>query len=422
MNLIPTDFHTSTLLLDGATGTNLMRAGLPEGVCVERWILEHPAALQSLQQEFVQAGSQIVLAPTFGANRTRLRQFGLQQQVAEFNRQLVQLSREAVGTQALVAGDVSPSGVFCEPFGDWSFEALVELYTEQIAAQKQAGVDLVIAETMMGLADTRAAVLAARRCGVPVVASITVNASGRTLSGMSPATAAVALQAAGAAAVGLNCSTGPVEMAAFVRQMQPFCRVPLLAKPNAGAPGQALPPAQFAAACAALTQNGVRMVGGCCQTTPEHIAALKSELEALQLPQDPILSAFEDRLIQKAADGEAPRLPLTFPLCTETRIFETPETLRLSAPLACNEDTPDALADADDANTDAVLLEIADEDALHAFFGACFASSLPVAVHAAQDTLLQKALLGYQGRAAALCDNSKQVQIALQLGARVLQA
>ena len=139
------------VILDGATGMNLQKAGMPAGVCPEQWTLEHPDVLKTLQRAFVQAGSNAVYAPTFGANRVKLRQYGLEGRTAEMNRALVALSRKAVGDGVAVGGDMASLGLFIEPFGDASFADIVEIYREQAQALADAGVDFFVAETLMQL-------------------------------------------------------------------------------------------------------------------------------------------------------------------------------------------------------------------------------------------------------------------------------
>ena len=150
------------ILLDGATGSELYKRGMPAGACTEQWVLGHPEALLELQRDYVAAGSQVLIAPTFGANRVRLEQHGIFGQVADYNRRLVELSRQAAGGRALVAGDMAPTGLFIAPFGESSFEELVAIYTEQAAALAAAGVDLFLIETTMTMPEARAAVLACK--------------------------------------------------------------------------------------------------------------------------------------------------------------------------------------------------------------------------------------------------------------------
>lgn len=270
------------IILDGATGTNLMRAGMPVGVCPEAWILENPDVLKDLQKRYAEAGSNIVYAPTFSANRIKLAEYGLADRLAEMNRRLVQLTRSAVGERVLIAGDMTMTGQQLCPLGELSFEELVEVYQEQARALAQAGVDLFVVETMMSLQESRAALLAIREvCELPVMVTLTYNEDGRTLYGTPPEVSVVVLQALGADAVGLNCSTGPAEMEEPVKKMAEYATVPIIAKPNAGLPEFAdgrtvyrMTAEEFAEAGKRLVEAGASIVGGCCGTTEEHIRAL----------------------------------------------------------------------------------------------------------------------------------------------------
>lgn len=170
--------------LDGATGSNLIKRGMGAGVCPEKWILEHPDIFIGLQREFVEAGSNIIYAPTFTANRIKLQEYGLENQIEEINHKLVALSRQAAGKQALVAGDLTMTGRQLVPMGDMDFEDLINIYKEQIQFIAAAGADLLIVETMMSLQETRAALIAAKEvCELPVMATLTFEADGRTLYG-----------------------------------------------------------------------------------------------------------------------------------------------------------------------------------------------------------------------------------------------
>lgn len=225
------------IFLDGATGSNLLKRGMPAGVCPEKWILEHKDVLIGLQREFIEAGSNIVYAPTFSANRIKLKEYGLAEQIREMNHELVAVSREAAGTKALVAGDITMTGEQLAPMGKMDFEELIDIYKEQIGCLAEAGVDLLVVETMMSLQETRAALIAAKEtCELPVMATMTFESDGRTLYGTDAATAAIVLESLGAAAIGANCSTGPDKMAEIIRAMADVTTVPIIAKPNAGLP------------------------------------------------------------------------------------------------------------------------------------------------------------------------------------------
>lgn len=296
---------TGPIILDGATGTNLMEAGMPVGACPESWVLENPQVLLDLQRRYVEAGSNIVYAPTFTANRIKLEEYGLAERLEEMNRKLVQLSREAVGEKALVAGDMTMTGQQLYPMGELMFEELVEVYKEQARVLCEAGVDLFVVETMMSLQESRAAVFAIREvCDLPIMVTLTYNEDGRTLFGTEPETAVVVLQSLGVDAIGINCSTGPMEMVEPVRKMAEYATVPIVAKPNAGLPelvececlpeGETTPvkkkktvyrmtPEEFAEAGVALVEAGASILGGCCGTTAAHIKALSDAVRGMKL-------------------------------------------------------------------------------------------------------------------------------------------
>lgn len=274
-------------LLDGATGTNLAKAGLPRGECPEAWILEHPEPLVSLQKAYVDAGSEILYAPTFGANRAALGRFGLEKELVRLNGTLVSLSKQAAMGRAMVAGDMTTTG---QPLLDEAGEyaARFELYREQAEALLAAGVDLFAVETMMGVSETMAAVEAIRSvCDLPVLCTLSVQSDGKAYFDGTAEEAAATLEALGADAVGVNCASGPDQLESVVRMMKGACRLPIMAKPNAGLPviddvtGEAvysMDAEAFALHMLHLKDAGALLLGGCCGTTPEYIAALKRAL------------------------------------------------------------------------------------------------------------------------------------------------
>ncbi len=273
------------LFLDGATGSNLQKCGMPPGVCPEQWIAENPGHLIRLQRDYVRAGSDLIYAPTFSANRIKLREYGLEGRIRELNRRLVELSREAAGDGVLVAGDLTMTGEQLAPLGKLDFEELVEVYREQGSCLSEAGVDLFVVETMMSLQESRAALIALRESfpDMPVMVTMTFQADGRSLFGTDAGTAAVVLESLGADAIGANCSTGPAGMEAVIRKMAEVSSLPLIAKPNAGLPaldgnGQTvygMGPEEFGAEMELLRRAGASLLGGCCGTTPDHIRRLK---------------------------------------------------------------------------------------------------------------------------------------------------
>ncbi len=277
------------ILLDGATGSNLMKAGMPKGVSTELWTLEHADIFLALQREYLAAGSQIVYAPTFALNRISLETFGCQDRVEELNTRLVALSKEAVGTgKGLIAGDLSTTGKMLEPKGDLTYGELYDVYAEQITALANAGVDLLGAETMLSVEETCVFLDAATSvCDLPVMCSLTVEADGTALFGGTAAEAVETLQEMGASAVGINCSLGPDQLESVVRSMAKVARIPIIAKPNAGIPvitpqGEAvysMNAQDFARHMQTLVSAGAGVIGGCCGTTPEYIRLLAEMLE-----------------------------------------------------------------------------------------------------------------------------------------------
>lgn len=278
------------VLLDGATGTNLQKRGMPSGVCPEEWILNHREILIDLQKEYIEAGSNIIYAPTFSGNRIKLEEYGLAEKIESMNRELVRLSKEAAGGRAYVAGDLTMTGEQLYPIGTLTFEELVDIYKEQISYMLMEGVDLFIIETMMSLSESRAALLAVKEtCDLPVMVSLTFTKDLRTLYGTDPATAMVVLQSMGADAVGVNCSTGSRQMSDVISLMKKVAAVPIIGKPNAGLPKLQgdetvynMEPDEFAEGIKRLVECGAGIVGGCCGTTPLHIKALKDILKTIK--------------------------------------------------------------------------------------------------------------------------------------------
>lgn len=279
-------------ILDGATGSNLQKAGMKSGECPEQWILNHPDIFIDLQKKYIGAGSDAVYAPTFTSTRVKLDEYGLGAKQREYVGKLVGLSKQAVeesrtDRKIYVLGDISMTGLQIQPLGTMPFEELVDIYKEQVTLSVEAGVDGFVIETMMSLQEARAAVLAVKEsCDLPVFVTMTFQEDGRTLYGTSPETAMVVLQEMGVDAVGINCSTGPDKMVDAVKSMKRYAKVPVIVKPNAGLPALVdgetvydMGPDEFARAMKKLAEAGATVLGGCCGTTPEHICCLKEALK-----------------------------------------------------------------------------------------------------------------------------------------------
>ncbi|MBQ0001775.1 MAG: homocysteine S-methyltransferase family protein, partial [Clostridiales bacterium] len=204
------DLTQKVILLDGATGSNLMAAGMPRGICTETWVLDHKDVIQDLQRRYVEAGSKIIYAPTFGGNRMSLTMHKLQHRIEEINTTLVAYAKEAADGRAYVAGDITTSGKLLGADESYGYEEAFAMYQEQIRLLAAAGVDLLVAETMININETLAAVdAAASVTELPIMCTLTVDADGSVYSGGNAIEAAVALESAGASAVGINCSVGP---------------------------------------------------------------------------------------------------------------------------------------------------------------------------------------------------------------------
>ena len=280
--------------LDGATGSNLVKKGMPAGVCPEKWILEHREVMLELQKKYVAAGSDILYAPTFTANRVKLGEYQLADQMEEMITGLVAISKEAAACterKVYVAGDISMTGETLRPAGNMELETLIEVYKEQIRMMNKAGVDLLVVETMMSLAECRAALIAAKECcDLPVMVTMTFEPDKRTLYGTDAKTAAIVLESLGASAIGVNCSGGPAGMKEIVEDMVSVTRIPVIAKPNAGLPyldenghtKYSMSSEEFAVEMKALVEAGATILGGCCGTDPAFIRRIKEEFGTLQ--------------------------------------------------------------------------------------------------------------------------------------------
>lgn len=294
--------ESKIVILDGATGSNLQKKGMHTGICPELWMIDNAEKLVDLQLEFLEAGTDILFAPTFTSNRIKLREYDLEDRVDFFNKELVDISKRAIaeyremtGNQRriFIAGDITLTGEMVAPHGKLSFEELVDVYKEQMTSLLSAGVDLFIIETMMSLQECRAGLLAAHElCDLPVMVSLTYEKNNRTLHGTDPITAITVLQAMGADAVGVNCSTGPDKMYDIIRQMKDIAHVPIIAKPNAGIPflleGQTvfpMEPEEFAGEMKKLVEYGAGIIGGCCGSTPGHIKSLVSIVKDMPVPR-----------------------------------------------------------------------------------------------------------------------------------------
>lgn len=275
------------LVLDGAMGAMLQARSLAGGAPPEGMNLEQPEVVAAIHREYVAAGADIIETNTFGANRPKLANYGLENRVREINHAAVKIARGAAGPQTFVAGSVGPTGRFLEPVGDAGFDEIVEIYVEQIAALVEAGVHLITFETFLDIRELRAAIVAAKTVTeLPLAAMLTFDDTGQTALGTPPEAAAVTLDALGVAVVGANCGLGIDGIHRILEQMRAVTSLPLIAQANAGLPelrdGETVfsgTPKEMTGYHERLIKLGVRVIGGCCGTTPQHIQAMQAALQ-----------------------------------------------------------------------------------------------------------------------------------------------
>lgn len=277
---------SAPLILDGATGSNLMKVGMPRGCCTEEWVLANPEALVQLQRSYVEAGSQILYAPTFQAQPIALMQAGLEKQTEAINAHLVALSK-SVSKDVLVAGNLTTLAAFTDSYAPEKFDLLVENYRRQIHGLIDGGADLLAAETLMYPQEAEAILTAAELEGAGCcIYTFTMQSDGSLFSGMEAGPVLKGLEDAGAAAVGFNCVAADLLTAGLVSRLHRHVRIPLVCKPNAGIPiigDDALPRYPMAAKEYAdimldCYEMGATVLGGCCGTDPTFIAALTNRL------------------------------------------------------------------------------------------------------------------------------------------------
>jgi len=281
-------------IFDGAMGTMLQAGGLKPGACPELMNLEQPEVVKNIHKAYINAGSTIIETNTFGASALKLEHYGLADRVAEINAAAVKIAKEAAAGKAKVAGSMGPTGRFVVPLGDLDFEDAYACFAEQAKALAEAGADYLIIETCIDIQEMRAALLAAKETApnVPVICQLSYSEDGRTVTGTDPQSAAIILAAMGADVIGVNCSLGPEQLVPIVRTLAENCTVPISVQPNAGMPylenGETvfpMGPEDFGRWGTELLAAGATYLGGCCGTTPAHIAALAAALRTANEPQ-----------------------------------------------------------------------------------------------------------------------------------------
>lgn len=288
------------LLYDGSKGVMLQKRGLKGSEASESWNLSKPDEVKNLYNLYKQAGSDVIQTNTFPGNRVTLEKHGIGDKTYLVNLEGVKLAKEVAGDNVYVAASVGPTGLIFEPAGDLSFDKAYEIFKEQVRAIEDAGADSINFETFTDLNELRAAILAAKETtSLPIIASLTFNDNNRTLSGNSAEVCALVCESLGVSVVGANCSGGPDSLIEPIKKMYSVASIPLSVKANAGMPelvnGEVVykqSPEQFSAYTKEFIENGVRLIGGCCGTTPEFISAVKKELEGIKAPDLESKSSF----------------------------------------------------------------------------------------------------------------------------------
>lgn len=377
------------LILDGATGSQLYARGCPADYCQEKFSYENPDVVRAFQQEYLDAGSNVLYTPTFGANRVKLEENGILNRVYDYNYRLAKISKDLAGDKAYVAGDISPLGKFLAPMGNMTFEEMVDVYKEQAQPLEDAGVDFFIIETMMTVPESRAAVLAVKSVSdKPVFVTFSVDGNGNTLNGSDIEAIITIMQGMGVNAFGLNCSVGPFDMLEAEKRLTPYAQIPLIAKANAGLPKLVdgitvydTPPSEFARCVPEFAKAGVMIFGGCCGTKAEHIKAISE-------------AAAECKMV-RPADKYADKILAA----TEKKVFVLEPDVTVDKVFACDDDLIDALEEAENDGSKVIGIEIKNEDELDIFAEYQYAVTKPLCIVCDDADLLEQALRLYQGRA-----------------------
>ena len=382
------------LLMDGATGTELQKRGMPAGACTAQWALAHPEALLELQRAYVRAGANVLVTPTIGCNEGALEAFGLAGEMEDYNRRLAALTRQAAEGKALVAGDLGPTGKAIPPYGETPFEELVDLYARQAAVLRAAGVDLFLVESVMAMAEARAAVLGIRKAGGgdrPILVTCYCDDEGRTPTGTDVLACAIVMQGMGVTAFGLNC-VDPAVAEEQLTRLHLYTDMPLIAVPSGGEAAEAPDgrllypddPDGFARYAPGWAAAGVRIFGGCCGTHPGHIAALRQAMDAIDFAAFPPVEKDPD-VIPCASEKEAR--------------FITPD-VDVGETIECGPDLMEDILEAEEERpVGALRIAILEEDDVAIFAEEQYAIKDALCLWSDVPELMEAALRAYQGRA-----------------------
>lgn len=373
------------LLMDGATATNLLLRGMPQYSCPAEWMLENPEPVRQLHREFLQAGSRIICTPTARANAVMLEEWNQQDRMEQYNERLAQMTVETCRSydpQVLVAGVVAPLSIQAEPFGETPFFDLVDIYAHQALALKRGGVDLLIADTMNTISQSRAAILGCRQTGLPVMVTLNVEEDGETCMGSDLISALIICQKLGAAAFGLACCDRPNKLYHHIEEMATYAKIPLIVRPRAGESfEQLLSPQEMALEMKGLLERGATLAGGCCYTTPEHIREIGRMMAEFDFSQVKIPKEDAQTILMAGA----------------TEPYFLDEYFEQSEPVFCRRDMSDELLELEESGADVATIRVETIDDAYCFALNAHMLHMPVSFLSDSEEALEMALLLYNG-------------------------
>lgn len=396
------------MILDGAIESNIFPDGISKDSCRERMLLDNSESLLDLMRRYVHAGSDSIIAPTNGANGLLLSKFGMRNKVYDINSRIMELAKRAANGEASVGGAIAPVYISEDQGGAKDILEIIAAYEEQIDCLKAAGADYIFAESFVSISQMKAALLAANQAGMKAYLTMRVDVDGNTALGSNLLSAAISLPPMGAAAIGLTCSSGANDMAANIKKVSPYSRVPLIAKPSAAISEDrsGADPYEFAESMYKTLNAGASIIGGCCGSGPEHIAALIKMTDSLPIGPLP-----------ETEDVEA--------VCTEGEAFFLNSDFILDAePIVCGPDIEEDFINIEREGGNAALIRITyDSDVLELCDNA-YMSRLPIAVFPDNFESLELTLLNFGGRliidSRCNLDKQKLTELAGKYGALIV--
>lgn len=373
------------LLMDGAAATNLILCGMPQYASPAEWMMQNKQAVSNLQKHFLQAGSKILCTPTAQANAVLLQKWNQENKVVEYNTELAKLTVQncrEFGEEVLVAGVVSPLSLMPEPFGETPFFDLVNIYARQAFALKDGGVDFLIADTMTTVSQSRAAILGCRQTGLPVMVTLNVEEDGETCMGSDLVSALIICQSLGVCAFGLSCCDRPEKLYHHIEEIAPYTKVPIIVRPRAGESFESLlSPEEMAQQVKGLLQRGATLVGGCCYTTPEHIAKIGNVMQEFSFDSVKIDREDEETILMAGA----------------TEPYFLDEYFDQSEPIYCRNDMSDELLELESSGADVATICVETIDDAYDFALNAHMLHIPVSFLSDSEEALEMALLMYNG-------------------------